>query len=477
MTSKSSAISKTVIGALENYDSLQSLQRSPLKSLTAIQMLLPREQGLLEPHAVGVAIRRLLMQALERLRQRQPEAATLLEVNYIQNMPNKEAARHLGLGDSTFYDHRRKALEALEAIIAEMEADAVEGQREVLRQRMARLPAPTYQRLIGVEPFLEQIQLALQAGLTQRGSPLVILGLGGIGKTSLALETILRWLTQESPPVEQVLFVRVDSSSFLGDSSPYLLDQILFTLGEQLDLPLAALPNPEQRLRVLSERLAKESCLLFLDNVETPHDVQVVEGLMTRLAPLAQVLITSRREVAYPTVKPLHLGELAEAHALALLEAETQRLGVDPLDESSQRKIFAAVGGHPLALKLVVGQVSKLPLDNVLAALHRSSHVADPLYTRIYETTWAMLSEVSRTLLLGLILLPPAGATWDGLRHAVEGSGLDADDAALESAVQELSAFNLLQISPTRPPIYSLHRLTYRFLEWKSGLLQGEEEV
>ena len=193
---------------------------------------------------------------------------------------------------------------------------------------------------------------------------------------------------------------------------------------------------------------------------------------VTRLAKVTQIIITSRCEFNHPSTVSISLGELAEEHALALLQAETKRLGIAPLSEGSLRKIYTAVGGHPQALKLVAGQVGKLPLEYVLNGLYRSSSMADDLYTRIYESSWALLSAVARHILLGLLLLPMSGANWDDLQEAVRGSGLSADEQMLEPAVQELSELNFLQISlseEAKP--YSLHRLTYSFLEQKIGLL------
>ncbi|MGB0385940.1 MAG: KGGVGR-motif variant AAA ATPase [Ardenticatenaceae bacterium] len=469
------AFREMVIDGLMNYHDLEALEHSYLATL---QITVSARRTLELPPALatyetGLAVRTVLDKALEELEDRLADAAHLLDQRFRHELPLKEISKRLGLRAATLYVHQERALTALTTIVAQQEANATEIHR--LRRRTAYLPAPTYQTLIGVEDFITLVSHEFRRGVAQRGYPLVITGLGGIGKTSLALEATLRWLNEDLPPIQQVLFVKVDSSKLPGGPSAFLLDQVLITLGDQLDLPLSELSNNEQRIRLLVEHLTYYPCLLLLDNIEMPNEVTLLMDLVTRLAKVAQILITSRCEFHHPTVVSISLGELSEENALTLLQDETQRLGIPELSEGSRRKIYTAVGGHPLALKLVAGQVGKLPLEYVLNGLYRSSSVADDLYTRVYDRSWALLSPVARNILLGLLLLPMAGANWDDLQEAVKGSGLTADDQMLERAVQQLSELNFLQISSNQDAkVYSLHRLTYSFLEQKIGLLDYE---
>ncbi len=469
------AFREMVIDGLMNYHDLEALEHSYLSTLHTTNSL--RRTLELPPalanYEVGLAVRAVLDKSLEGLEDRLPESAYLLDQRFRHEIPLKEISKKLGLRAATLYVHQERALTALTTIVAQQEANATEVNR--LRRRTAYLPAPTYQQLIGVDASLKQVRNELRRGISQRGYPLVITGLGGIGKTSLALEASLAWINEETPPIQQVLFVKVDSSKLPGGSSSYLLDQVLFTLGDQLDLPLSEIPNNEQRMRSLIEHLTYYPCLLILDNIETPTEVNLLIDFVAHLSKYMQIIITSRCEFNHPTVVSISLGELAEEDALELLQVETERLDISQLSEGSRRKIYAAVGGHPLALKLTAGQVGKLPLEYVLNGLYRSSSVADDLYTRVYESSWALLSPVARHILLGLLLLPISGANWNDLKEAVRGSGFSAEQHILERAIQQLSELNFLQISSNdNTKVYSLHRLTYSFLEQKIGLLDSD---
>lgn len=151
---------------------------------------------------------------------------------------------------------------------------------------------------------------------------------------------------------------------------------------------------------------------------------------------------------------------------------EGRRLGIDGITEALGGRIYQKVGGNPLALKLVVAQMGKLPVDLVLAGFDAISRTTQELFDHIYETSWRLLSWSAQQALLGMFVLPPSGATWEGIRMAVAADGSAPDDAVLERVVEELASLNLIQVghSSSHPPIYSLHRLTYSFLATRLGL-------
>lgn len=485
-------LKNAIVTGLENYDTSkgkESLEASPLRELVATKQLMQQESELLpQSDVTGKAVRKLLEQGIERLEQGPRHDGKLLRLKYFYLKKNQEIADILDIAYQTVFDHRRRGLETLTGIIKEMEASAkidtearkreaerIEQERIRIAKLKIALPTPTYEQLFGFDHYLRQIEEGLNAGRGQANLPIVMTGLGGIGKTSLAIEGISRWLEQSLPWIEHLLFVRVDSPVVEKDHVTLVMEQIILSLGQQLDIPLNQLPNQEIQIRRLAEHLADHPSLIFIDNIERHHEVQATSNLVKRIGTVAQIVITSRHEFDELAVRPIILKELAQPDALALLQAEAKRLRMASLTEQTTDEILTQVGGHPLALKLVIAQLRKLPLSRVLSGLDRRSPISDKLYNHIYETSWRLLNEISQNILLGLILLPRSGATWEWLELAVEGGEIEADEYQIEQAIQELSTLNLLQISDSHPPLYSLHQLTYHFLAWKSGLLQRED--
>lgn len=460
--------------ALKNYHDLEILQHSQLRQLRLVDALtIDAASPWLIGRAAGLAVQTLLDRALAALAETRPQAADLLRQRFVADRTAKQLHRSKGIPISTLSDHQRRAMEMLVTIIVRWEAEEEAKARR--RELALMLPAPSYQQLVGFESYLHQLHNALASASADQ--PLFVTGLGGIGKTSLTREALFTWLQDERTPVERVAWVAVVQATLWGSEGvraqrhSYALDQVLSDLGKQLDEPVDALPSNERRLSALAKRLYETPTVVVIDNIETPDEAQVALTLAESFSPVAQVIITSRRRLELPAGRLLSLSELPEPQALRLLRLECERLGSGALPDNLGRQIFAAVGGNPLALKLVAAQLALLPPHLVLAGFETATQTAQALFTHIYDTSWRLLTPAAQQALLGMFLLPPAGATWEGLRLAVSAE-TPPDDAGLERVITELSGLNLVQVgyAPGQTLTYSLHRLTYGFLAARMGL-------
>ncbi len=462
--------------ALRNYHDLEALQQSQLRQLRLVDALTTdATTPWLTVRATGLAVQTLLDRALAALAATRPQAAALLRQRFLDDLTTQQLHQARGTPVSTLNDHQRRAMEMLASIIIRWEA---EEEAKTRRRALAlMLPAPSYQELVGFEPYLHDLREALDTAGASLGQPLFITGLGGIGKTSLTREALLTWLQDERTPVERVAWVAVVQATLWGAEGvqaqrrSYALDQVLSDLGKQIEEPVDALPTNERRLRTLAKRLQEAPTIVVIDNIETPDEAQVALTLAENLSPVAQVIITSRRRLELPTGRLISLSELPEPQALRLLALECERLSSCDLTESLGRQIFGAVGGNPLALKLVAAQLALLPAHQILSGFEAATQTAQELFAHIYATSWHLLTAAAQQSLLGMFLLPPAGATWEGLRVAAS-AGAPPDDAWLERVIAELTGLNLVQVghNPDQTPAYSLHRLTYAFLAAQMGM-------
>ena len=476
-----SDLGEAVLGALNHYNDLEALQVSPLGKLDALWPLRPlAAEELLASLAIGLAVRRLLDRAIERLRETWTEAAELLHQCFRLEVSVKDISERQSLTTSAIYHQRKKAIVALTTIIAAMVAEAAESRQDKVYDQLEGLPALyRTQQVVGFEEELAQMRAILRASLIQP-SLLVITGLGGIGKTSLLSFALRSWLTQEAPPILRVLWavLRVGEAEALGEeAAEQAMGLLLGQLGKQLELSLEGLSNHEERLQAIAKHLlaCRQRFVIVLDDVKSKAEADLALKVALSLLPLAQIVITSDRNISHNQVHRFGLGELSEAHALELLRLEAKRHGYEPLSDDEAQQLYQEVGGHPLALKLIAEQVSRMPIELVLSALHRPSPLADELYTHVYEPSWALFSDLSRKALLSLQRLPPEGADWQALHDITS----ICDDSTLEQVVNDLTTLNLLQvtISATRQYTYALHRLTYRFLEHQSRMMRRKNEL
>jgi hypothetical protein len=153
---------------------------------------------------------------------------------------------------------------------------------------------------------------------------------------------------------------------------------------------------------------------------------------------------------------------LSQADAAALLKYEAETRDLPALAQASPAQlesIYQVVGGNPLALKLVAGQLSVLPLAQVLDTLRQAgSKTVEDLYTYIYWQAWELLSPAGKQT---LVVMPLAQE--GSFEEVMEESELDAAQAG--QALRELAGLSLVEVGgDLERPRYSIHRLTETFL-------------
>ena len=186
---------------------------------------------------------------------------------------------------------------------------------------------------------------AIAASLASPGALVAIVGMGGVGKTALAIETVYR----EGPLFPGGVF-------WLNFAEPELIAGQVIACGQRGHLNLhehfAMLDAREQLQLVLAAWRLPLPRLLIFDNCED-------ETLVRRWFPTSggcRLLITSRRSSYDPAlgIELVHLAELRRSESLILLRQLIAGGRAKPLKASHAEldKVAAAVGDHPLALTL-----------------------------------------------------------------------------------------------------------------------------
>src|ERR1019366_6367491 len=163
-----------------------------------------------------------------------------------------------------------------------------------------------YQRnrfFTGRETFFETMRNRLVRS-TVRPHALAINGLGGIGKTQLAVEYAYRYRSAYTA----VLWLRADSQESLIDSYVHLANE--------LDLPEKGAQDRNTTLRVV-QRWLKENpqCLIVLDNVEDPAAIYEFLVQMGE----SHIILTTRAQAIGVAAQTLELGEMDSEESMLLL--------------------------------------------------------------------------------------------------------------------------------------------------------------
>ncbi|MCB8928684.1 MAG: tetratricopeptide repeat protein [Ardenticatenaceae bacterium] len=295
-------------------------------------------------------------------------AAARMAHKLVELDPLRERSQQLLLRVLARQGHSNAALQQYQQFAELLEAElgvppAPETERLYQRIRQARTsPArplpPEGGPLLGRQAELAAIQQRLDDPATRL---VTLLGIGGMGKTRLALAVAH---LRQRDYLNGVCFVPLAAATS-GD-------ELETAVAQALGLELGAKNNQ------LRDFLHERELLLVLDNVEQLVD-EVVDWIRPLLvqAPDVQFLITSRERLQLREEWVLPLSGLpledGDAAALALLQQRAAQFAPDLPDDDATlaalRHICQLVDGVPLALELAAAAL----------AYHSPAHVADEL--------------------------------------------------------------------------------------------------
>ena len=295
-------------------------------------------------------------------------AAARMAHKLVELDPLRERSQQLLLRVLARQGHSNAALQQYqqfaELLAAELDVPpAPETERLYQRIRQARTsPArplpPEGGPLLGRQAELAAIQQRLDDPATRL---VTLLGIGGMGKTRLALAVAH---LRQRDYLNGVCFVPLAAATS-GD-------ELETAVAQALGLELGAKNNQ------LRDFLHERELLLVLDNVEQLVDelVDWIRPLLTQ-APDVQFLVTSRERLQLREEWVLPLSGLpledGDAAALALLRHRAAQFAPDLPDDNATlvalRRICQLVDGVPLALELAAAAL----------AYHSPAHVADEL--------------------------------------------------------------------------------------------------
>lgn len=408
----------------------------------------------------------LLEEAMTQLEARRPYQAQLLHQRYWQDEAIQTLMRKYHRSKSSIHRDLRAAHDALAAILWEREQRARE---RFAREQYQRLEAPTYDRLFGVDALLTQLRELI---LSEDGPALILLtGMGGMGKTSVA-DRLSRLLIDERA-FAGFGWISLRPQVSLWDTRPYFQphpqQEAATMVFEALTIQLlgeGAIPSPfslTDLLARLRTHLHHAPHFIVIDNLESLPDIRPILTQINNLARPTRFLITSRRRPF--DIPDLHVQSIPSLHreaARALLRHEARKRNILALqlapDEQLDR-IWQQVGGNPLALRLVAGQLHVHPLPDVLAHLTQGRQMHQ-FFDYIYRQAWASLDDLAQRVLIAMSLLPPHGGDVAQIAAITELS-----PGSIRDALETLIQVNLVDVRVgPEGARYTIHSLTRAFL-------------
>jgi tetratricopeptide (TPR) repeat protein len=315
---------------------------------------------------------------------------------------------------------------------------------------------------------------ARPAGPDGGGPRLVVIrGVAGIGKTSLAIR-VAHLLAAHYPDGQLFATLRRPGPGSLGEDPVDPMEQLRYeVLGgfvKALKQPGEQVPTDlDDRLRRYQEMTRNQRVLIVLDAVE---DADLVHSVLPTSAGCA-VLITTRYELAGLAAEafPVVLGALNEEESRLLLrEIVGTRIDQEP-DETDE--IIDATGGHPLSVQVVAASLAARPhtplavANQQAAAEEAVSQPAGPdPYAGALNLAYALLTEEERHALRLLALLDRDRFRAWMLAALMEDEDHRVDERAAQRIADRLVAVGLVERTSEDSagvPVFSVPEHVYAY--------------
>ena len=198
---------------------------------------------------------------------------------------------------------------------------------------------------------------ALAHGFEDGTRLVTLLGIGGIGKTRLALRHARGWLGDYP-----------GGAWFCDLSAARSVDGIVHAVAQGLEVPLGQ-GDPVQQLGAVIA--ARAACLVILDNFEqVARHAEETLGRWLEAAPQASFIATSREVLGIVGERALVLAPLAGDEAVQMFRQRVQAAGVDDRpsdqDEASVAALVDLLDRLPLAVELAAARARVMPPQMLL---------------------------------------------------------------------------------------------------------------
>jgi hypothetical protein len=328
----------------------------------------------------------------------------------------------------------------------------------------SNLPRKT--TFFGRETELEFALKALSPEVRPWG--LVIDGIGGIGKTALAVETAYQ--CQERSLFDEYIFITakelvLDSSgihrTLLKESN---LDEFLNELSRRIGRADLAQPiDPARKQKEILDALQDRRVLIIFDNVETlpKSEQKCLADLLNRLPGGSKAIITTREAVGGGL--PLRLDKLSWEDSFKIIKNQLEIQGTKnfpALNDLRWKELYDHTGGSPLALIWSIGLIRTLSFEVILGRFRDG--IQGDLSEFLYAESFKQMDENEKCTICALAFFETP-TTREGISQT-SGIPLRSIDTVLER-LRFICLVNVANIVTTDVFLerYSLHPLTKKY--------------
>jgi hypothetical protein len=270
---------------------------------------------------------------------------------------------------------------------------------QVLKKiKLVTLPLNGY--LVGLEPQKEHVMSLLNVGYNNRVHMVGIYGIGGIGKTTLAL-AIYNLIAHQ---FEGSCFLENVRENSEKHGLPYLQKIILSKVAvgdEKIELT-----GVLDGISMIQQRLRQKKFLLVLDDVNEPEQLQAIVGRREWFGSASRVIITTRDKrllTCHGVESTFEVNALNMNDAFELLRWNAFKTGevsygyVDVL-----KRAVTYASGLPLALEVIGSHLFNKTIEQCNSALDRYERIPDKKIQTVLQISFDALNEEEKSVFLDI---------------------------------------------------------------------------
>lgn len=337
----------------------------------------------------------------------------------------------------------REALLQLTDAIIEQKALPSANATNVPDLPFHNLPQADYERFIGRDTEIQHLQKKLSS--ESRHFVITIDGIGGIGKSTLALEVADRYRRQfHNLPIEEqfkaIVWITAKETVLTSEGilkrpqSQRTLEDIYTTISVTLQREDISRARFDEQDDLICQALTQQRRLLIIDNLETVDDERVLTFIREVPDPTKAIVTTRHRlDIAYP----IRLVAMPEVDALQLIKDTTKRKNVI-LTEHESKQLYKRTGGVPLA---IVWSVAKMGFGyNIQFILDRLGEPTSDIARFCFEVVIESIKKKPAYKLMLVLSLFVSNASREALRKVTDLPILECDEGLVE--LEKLSIVN-----------------------------------
>ncbi|XP_027941564.1 TMV resistance protein N-like isoform X1 [Vigna unguiculata] len=281
----------------------------------------------------------------------------------------------------------------------EYEYQFIERIVELVSKKINRAPLHVGDYPVGLEARVLEVKLLLEVGSDDVVHLVGIHGLGGIGKTTLAL-ALYNSIADHFEGLCFLENVRENSNKHgLHHLQRILLSQVL---GENN----INITSVRQGISMMQHRLRQKKILLILDDVDKHEQLQAIVGRPDWFGPGSRVIITTRDKqlLSCHLVEKLYkVKKLEKNNALRLLSWKGFRTEeVDTSYLNVMDRVLAYASGHPLALEVIGSKLFSKSVKEWESAIKQYEKIPSNQILEVLKVSFDALEEVEKSVFLDI---------------------------------------------------------------------------